>query len=149
MTKMIFVNLPVQHLNNAIGFYQALGFSHNPQFSDDSAACMVWSEHIYVMLLTLPRWQSFTKRPLPAPGSNAVMLALSMPDKQAVDQMVSTASAQGGIADVNPMQDLGFMYGRSLTDLDGHIWETFWMDPASANAGCQNDACQTSADHNL
>lgn len=128
MSRMIFVNLPVADLTASVRFYLALGFSQNPQFSDDTSACMVWSEHIYVMLLTHAKWRHFTQRPLPAAGSSEVMLALNASDKAAVDQFVSTAAAQGGQADVNPAQDLGFMYGRSALDLDGHIWEIFWMD---------------------
>ncbi len=131
MAKMLFVNLPCSNLNAAIEFYQALGFSQNMQFSDDTAACMVWSEHIFVMLLTHAKWQSFTQRPIPDSGSSEVMLALSCDNKEAVDQMCNSAAKAGGTADINAKQDLGFMYGRSVLDLDGHIWEFFWMDPAA------------------
>ena len=131
MAKMLFVNLPCSNLTAAIEFYQAIGFSQNMQFSDDTAACMVWSEHIYVMLLSHAKWQSFTQRPIPDQGSSEVMLALSCDDKAAVDQICAAAAKAGGIADINAKQDLGFMYGRSVLDLDGHIWELFWMDPAA------------------
>ncbi|WP_337879250.1 VOC family protein [Rheinheimera sp.] len=131
MSKMIFVNLPVSHLTAAVSFYQALGFVQNPQFSDDTAACMVWSDSIFVMLLTHAKWQTFTQRPVPANSSSEVMLALNCEDKAAVDHLCAAASSAGGTADVNPIQDLGFMYGRSVLDLDGHIWEFFWMDPAA------------------
>jgi len=131
MSRMIFVNLPVLDLTASISFYQALGFSQNMQFSDATAACMVWSDSIFVMLLTHAKWQTFTQRPIPAPSSSEVMLALNTDSKAAVDQFVATAGAHGGGADVNPLQDHGFMYSRSVLDLDGHIWEIFWMDPAA------------------
>lgn len=131
MSKMIFVNLPATDLTASIGFYQALGFTQNMQFSDDTAACMVWSDSIFVMLLSHAKWQSFTQRPIPAQNSSEVMLALNVADIEAVNQFVATAGAHGGQADVNPLQDLGFMYSRSALDLDGHIWEVFWMDPAA------------------
>lgn len=131
MTKMIFVSLPVTDLAASIAFYQALGFTQNPQFSDDSSACMVWSETIYAMLLTHAKWRSFTERPMAPAGSSAVMLGLSLDDRAAVDRMNEAAAAHGGLADVNPVQDLGFMYGRDLADPDGHLWGAFWMDPAA------------------
>lgn len=131
MSKMIFVNLPVQDLPASISFYQQLGFNQNMQFSDDTAACMVWSDSIFVMLLTHAKWQTFTTRPIPASGSSEVMLALNADSIDAVNQFVATAGAAGGTADVNPLQDLGFMYSRSALDLDGHLWEVFWMDPAA------------------
>jgi uncharacterized protein len=131
MPKMIFVNLPVKDLKASIAFYQALGFEQNPQFSDDTAACMVWSESIYAMLLTHPKWRRFTSRPLPAPGTTGVMMALGMDSREAVDAMNAAAAANGGQADANPVQDLGFMYGRDLADPDGHLWGPFWMDPAA------------------
>ena len=131
MSKMIFVNLPVQDLSASISFYQALGFTQNMQFSDDTAACMVWSDSIFVMLLTHAKWQTFTTRPIPASGSSEVMLALNADSIDAVNQFVATAGAAGGTADVNPVQDLGFMFSRSALDLDGHLWEVFWMDPAA------------------
>lgn len=134
MPKMIFVNLPVTDLPASIAFYEALGFEQNPQFSDDTAACMVWSEAIHAMLLTHPKWRSFTDRPLPAAGATGVMLALAMDSRESVDAMNAAAAAHGGQADANPVQDLGFMYGRDLADPDGHLWGPFWMDPAAMPA---------------
>ncbi|MDH6170072.1 putative lactoylglutathione lyase [Variovorax boronicumulans] len=131
MTRSIFVNLPVADLPRSRAFYEALGFTHNPQFSDDTAACMVWSESISVMLLTHAKWRSFTSRPLPAPGSSEVMLAINCDSKHAVDMMNDAAATWGGTADINPKQDLGFMYNRNLADPDGHVWEALWMDPAA------------------
>lgn len=132
MPKMLFVNLPVSDLPASMRFYEALGFTNNPKFTDATSACMVWSESIFVMLLTHPKWAGFTKRPIPPATSGEVMLALANDDKAAVDRMVNAAVQAGGTGDPNPTQDLGFMYGRSLIDLDGHLWETFWMDPAAA-----------------
>lgn len=131
MPRMIFVNLPVNDLAASVAFYEALGFTRNPHFSDDTAACMVWSDTIHTMLLTHPKWFSFTTRPLPPPGATGVMLALSLDSRAAVDAMNETAAAHGGQADVNPVQDLGFMYGRDLADPDGNLWGPFWMDPAA------------------
>lgn len=134
MTKMIFVSLPVTDLAASIAFYKALGFEQNPQFSDDSGACMVWSEAIYAMLLTHAKWRTFTDRPLPPPGTSAVMLSLALDSREAVDAMNQAAAAHGGQADVNPVQELGFMYSRDLADPDGHLWGAFWMDPAGMPA---------------
>ena len=131
MTKMIFVSLPVTDLQSSTTFYEALGFQRNPQFSDDASACMVWSETIYAMLLTHAKWRTFTELPLPPRGTASVMLSLAMDSRDAVDAMNRTAAAHGGRADVNAVQDLGFMYGRDLADPDGHLWGPFWMDPAA------------------
>jgi predicted lactoylglutathione lyase len=129
MPRQLFVNLPVRDLPKAKAFYEAIGAVNNPQFSDDTAACMVLSDTIFVMLLTHPKWASFTRKPIAdAHQASEVMLALNADDRQAVDTIVAAAGAHGGKADVNPVQDLGFMYGRSFEDVDGHIWETFVMD---------------------
>jgi predicted lactoylglutathione lyase len=139
-TKTIFVNLPVTHLKNAIAFYKALGFARDPHFSDDTAACMVWSEVIHVMLLTHAKWRTFTQRPIPPAIASEVMLALALDSRAAVDAMNAAAAAHGGQADVNPPQDLGFMYNRNLCDPDGHVWEAFWMDPAATPSGNTDNA---------
>jgi predicted lactoylglutathione lyase len=131
---MIFVNLPVANLDASMAFYSALGFTNNPYFTDDTAACMVWSETINVMLLTHPKWRTFTNRPIPPATSSEVMLALSCDSREVVDAMNEAAATNGGIADVNPVQDLGFMYTRDLADPDGHVWEAMWMDPAAIPA---------------
>jgi len=131
MTRMIFVNLPVADLKASMAFYKALGFKNNPQFTDDTAACMVWSEAINVMLLTHAKWRTFTSRPIPPKTSSEVMLAISCDNRKAVDAMNKAAGANGGTADINPAQDLGFMYNRNLADPDGHVWEAMWMDMAA------------------
>ncbi|MDL4861166.1 VOC family protein [Halomonas elongata] len=131
MTRMIFVNLPVTDLGASMAFYQALGFENNPTFTDETAACMVWSETISVMLLTHDKWRTFTSRPIPPATSSEVMLAISCESREAVDDMNEAAAANGGTADINPLQDLGFMYNRNLADPDGHVWEAMWMDMAA------------------
>lgn len=138
MSRMIFVNLPVTDLKASMAFYHAIGFKNNPQFTDDTAACMVWSEAINVMLLTHAKWRTFTARPIPPATASEVMLALSCDSREAVDTMNEAAVEQGGTADINPVQDLGFMYSRSLADPDGHIWEPMWMDLAAIPAGDQS-----------
>ena len=134
MQKMIFVNLPVADLSQAIAFYTALGFARNPHFSDDTGACMVWSETIHVMILTHEKWRTFTSRPIPPTSASEVLLAISFESRDAVDAIAETAKANGGTADINPAQDHGFMYSRALADPDGHVWEAFWMDPAAVPA---------------
>ena len=134
MAKQIFVNLPIGNLKASMAFYDALGFKNNPQFTNDDAACMVYSDTIYVMLHSHPSWRRFTQRPIPPSSSSEVMLALSVDSTQEVDTMNDIATANGGTADINPKQDLGFMYSRAFTDPDGHIWEPFWMDPKAIPA---------------
>lgn len=135
MSKMIFINLPVSNLPASMSFYKALGFSNNSSFTDETAACMVWSETINVMLLTHQKWRTFTSRPIPPAGSSEVMLAVALDSREAVDSLNEAAAASGGTADINPMQDLGFMYNRNLADPDGHVWEAFWMDAAAIPKG--------------
>ena len=128
MTRSIFINLPVADLPRSIAFYAALGFVHNPKFSDDSGACMVLSDTIHTMLLTHAKWQGFTTRPICPAGSSEVSLAFTCADRAAVDTIVEAGAAAGGTADVNPPEDHGFMFQRTIADPDGHIWEPFWMD---------------------
>lgn len=132
MSQMIFVNLPVADLPRATAFYQALGFSLNPQFSNAEGACMVLSEAIYVMLVTHPKWQGFTTRPICPRGSSEVSLAITCESRAEVDRLVEIGAAHGGTADVNPPEDHGFMYQRTIADPDDHIWEPFWMDQSAA-----------------
>jgi uncharacterized protein len=130
MTKTIFISLPVTDLPASTAFYKALGFDQNGRFSDDTAACMAWSEAIQVMLLTHAKWRTFTQRPFPPAGTSGLMLSLAMVSRDAVDAMNCVAAAHGGQADANPPEDFGFMYSRDLADPDGHLWAAFWMDPA-------------------
>lgn len=136
MPKMIFVNLPVRDLARSVAFYEAVGGVKNPQFSDDTAACMVLSETIFVMLLTHDKYGQFTKRPIAdAKATSQVLLCISAENRAEVDSLVAKAASAGGIGDPNATQDYGFMYGRSYEDPDGHVWEVMWMDPAAVASG--------------
>jgi len=129
MATQIFVNLPVRDLKKATAFYTALGAAKNPQFSDETASCMVFSDTIFVMLLTHEKWGLFTNKPIAdACRQSEVMLALSAESRKAVDKITEAAGANGGRADVNPTQEQGSMYGRSFEDIDGHIWESVFID---------------------
>lgn len=124
----IFVNLPVTDLKRSRAFFDALGFSFNEQFSDDTAASMVISEHNYAMLLTHEKFAQFTpKKIADAHATSEVLTALLLDSREAVDAMMDAAIANGG-KDFRETQDLGFMYGRAFEDPDGHIWEIFFMD---------------------
>ncbi|MCC8961559.1 lactoylglutathione lyase [Bradyrhizobium sp. Pear76] len=130
---MIFVNLPVSNLANATAFYEAVGATKNPQFSDHTASCMVISETIFVMLLTHDKFRQFTPKTIAdARTTSEVLICLSAESREAVDGYVTKAKGAGGSADPSPKQDYGFMYGRSFEDLDGHIWEVMWMDVEAA-----------------
>lgn len=133
MPRMIFINLPTADLERSKRFYTELGFRNEPRFTDETAACMVWSEAIFVMLLTHEKWRHFTSRPIPSSNSSEVMIALSCESREEVSRMADTAGANGGTADINPAQDHGFMMSRSFADPDGHVWEPMWMDPAVAS----------------
>ena len=143
MPKMIFINLPVADLARSIAFYEAVGATKNEMFSDDTAACMVVSDVIHVMLLTHDKWKGFTHRTIPdAHASAQVLLCLSEDSREAVDAVVAKAGAAGGKADPNATQDYGFMYGRSFEDPDGHVFEPMYMDVDAATAAMSQPAAQ-------
>jgi predicted lactoylglutathione lyase len=134
MGTKIFVNLPVKDLNKSKEFFSKLGFAFNPQFTDQNAACMIIGEDNYAMLLVEQFFKTFTKKEIvDAKKSTEVLVALSAESKEEVDEMLGKALAAGAKEASEP-QDHGFMYGRSLEDLDGHIWEIFWMDPKTINS---------------
>jgi predicted lactoylglutathione lyase len=134
MSKLIFVNLPVADLDRSIAFYEAIGATKNPQFSDDTAACMFLSETINVMILTHDKFRQFTpKRIADAHETSEVLICISADSREAVDEMTERALASGGREPREP-QDYGFMYGRSFEDPDGHIWEPMFMDMEAAKA---------------
>ncbi len=137
MSRMIFVNLPVTDLERSIGFYEAIGARKEPNFSNDAAAMMVFSETISVMLLTHDFYKTFTSKPIAeAHRSSEVLLCISCDSVAAVDAMVEAARSAGGKADPGPKQDMGgMMYGRSFEDPDGHHWEPMWMDAKAAEQG--------------
>ena len=129
MSTKIFVNLPVKDLRESMGFFDKLGFTFNPQFTDDKAACMIISDEAFVMLLTEPFFKTFTKRePCDTTKHTEGLFALSCASRGEVDELVKKAVAAGGRHAMDP-QDHGFMYGWSFYDLDGHHWEVLWMDP--------------------
>lgn len=131
MSTQIFVNLPVQDLQKSVAFFEALGFSFNPQFTDETASCMVVSEHIFVMLLIHKRFKDFTPKAIcDARQATEVLVCLSRESRAAVDAMVAKAVAAGG-STYNQPQDHGFMYAHGFQDLDGHIWELVFMEPAA------------------
>ncbi len=128
MGKQIFINLAVSNLTKSKEFYTALGFSNNPKFSDETAQCMVWSENIYVMLLTHEKFSSFATKPIADTKTNlAGLFSLSMENVEAVNKMMSAGLAAGGI-EPSEMKDYGFMQQRTIEDFDGHTWEIFFMD---------------------
>ena len=132
MSKLIFVNLPVTDLPRAKAFYEAIGAANNPQFTDETAACMVFSETIHVMLLTHDKFAQFTpKRIADEHATSEVLICISADSREAVDAVTARALAAGG-REPRERQDYGFMYSRSFEDPDGHIWEPMWMDLEAA-----------------
>ncbi|MBI3802589.1 MAG: VOC family protein [Nitrospirae bacterium] len=135
MAMKIFVNLPVKDLKKSIDFFAKLGFTFNPQFTDETATCMIVSPENYVMLLIEPKFKSFTPKPIcDATKSTEVLIALSLENRQQVDDMVRKAVAAGGTTYSEP-QDHGIMYAHGFQDLDGHIWEVFFMEPSAIKQG--------------
>lgn len=128
MAKQIFINLAVKDLQKSLGFYTALGFTNNLQFSDDTAKCMVWSESIFVMLLTHGKFATFTIKPIADTKSNiAGLFSLSTDSIDEVNTIVTNGLKAGG-TEPNEMRDYGFMQQRTIEDFDGHTWEVFYMD---------------------
>jgi predicted lactoylglutathione lyase len=129
--QMIFINLPVNDLDASKKFFTELGYSINPQFSDENAASVVISDTIVAMLLTKPFYSTFTKKEIAdATKTSEVLIALSAESREKVDELVEKALAAGG-SPSGETQDHGFMYGRAFDDPDGHTWEVVWMDPAA------------------
>ena len=130
MPTQVFVNLPVTDLPQSIAFFEELGYSFNKQFTDETGACLVISDTIYSMLLTHEKFQSFIPNAISeAHRETEVLIALSCDSREEVDSIVDKAIELGGTYVRDP-QDHGFMYERAYRDLDGHIWEYYWMDPA-------------------
>ena len=128
MPSMIFVNVPVADLAASMSYYKALGFDHNPQFTDETAACIVISDTIYVMVLTHDKFKQFTSLPIAdAKTATQALYALSRDTREAVDAIAEAGLAAGG-KEARPAQDMGFMYSRAIADLDGHVWEYIFMD---------------------
>jgi predicted lactoylglutathione lyase len=137
-SRMIFVNLPVSDLQKSRGFLEALGAVNEPKFTDETAACMTLSDSIYVMLLTHDKYMQFSPLPIgDARKAAQVLLCLSTESRESVDQTIGRAVTAGGTADPTPPDDYGVMYGRSVADPDGHLWQVMWMDPAAAERGAE------------
>jgi len=130
-SRKIFVNLAVKDLDKAVEFFTRLGFSFDPRFTDENATCMIVSEEAFVMLLVRDRFQDFTKKEIADSTTHTeAILAVSAESREAVDELAETALAAGAQPANDPME-LGFMYGRSFQDIDGHLWEVMWMDPSA------------------
>jgi predicted lactoylglutathione lyase len=128
--RKMFVNLPVANLDASVDFFTRLGFTFNPAFTDETATCMIVSDEAFVMLLVEDRFKDFTTKPLSdATAQTEAIVALSADSRAEVDEFAETALAAGAQPAKEPM-DMGFMYGRSFHDLDGHHWEVVWMDPS-------------------
>ena len=135
MATKIFVNLPVKSLKRSVEFFTNLGFSFNPQFTDDTATCMIVSDDIFVMLLTEAKFKTFTPKEIcDTTKSTEVLVCLSIESRENVDAMVRKAVSAGG-STYNAPQDHGFMYAHGFQDLDGHIWEVIYMEASAVQHG--------------
>ncbi len=128
MAKQVFINLAVKDLQKSMDLYTALGFANNPQFSDETAKCMVWSENIYLMIMTHEKFAGFATKPIADTKTKlAGIFSLSLDSIEEVNAMMANGLKAGGI-EPNEMRDYGFMQQRTLEDFDGHTWEVFFMD---------------------
>ena len=128
MTKQIFINLAVNDLSQSMDFYTNLGFTNNPQFSDDTAQCMVWSDSIFVMIMTHEKFESFATKPIAdTKNTLAGLFSLSVESLEEMDRIIEAGLKAGGV-EPNEMRDYGFMQQRTIEDFDGHTWEIFYMD---------------------
>jgi predicted lactoylglutathione lyase len=133
MTKAIFVNLPVRDLGKSIDFFKKMGFAFNPQFTDENATCMIIGENIFAMLLVEKFFKTFTKKDICDTAKDTeVIVALAAESREKVDQLMVKALAAGA-TEPRPAQDHGWMYNRNFQDIDGHLWEIFWMDESAVS----------------
>jgi uncharacterized protein len=133
--RMLFVNMPVADVERSKAFFAGLGFSFDPRFSDETAACMPVGEHAVVMLLVREKFAEFAKHPIADPTTHTLALySFSVASRDEVDEVGAAALAAGG-SEADDAEDHGFMYSRSFFDLDGHGWQVMWMDPAAAEQG--------------
>jgi uncharacterized protein len=131
MASQIFLNLPVKNLDASVAFFTKMGYTFNAQFTNADATCMIVNEHIYVMLLVKKYFKTFvTKKIADAHKTVQMLVGLSFDSKEDVNKMVDAAIAAGAVEARDPL-DHGFMYTRAFNDLDGHIWEMFWMDSSA------------------
>ena len=145
MSKRIFINLPVNDVGRSTAFYEAIGFTKDERFSNAAAVAMKWSDDISFMLLSHDFFARFAQRPIADERERtAHIFCPAMEDRTAVDEIVAKAAAAGGMADIGPTDEHGFMYGRNFTDPDGHVFAPFWMDmEAFAAAGKSDSEAQT------
>ena len=142
--RKLFVNIPVKDLGRSVEFFTKLGFSFDERFTDESATCMLIGEDAYAMLLTEPKFEEFTKKGIADTSRGTeVILAITAESRDEVDELAATALSSGG-SPANDPYDLGWMYGKSFNDPDGHQWEVFWMDPAAVEPGPEAFAGATS-----
>jgi len=135
MAKLMFLNLPVADLDRSKAFYAAVGAVNDPRFTDETAACMSFSDEIHVMLLTHDKWRQFTTKPIiDARTAAQVLLCVTADSRADVDRIVDAAIAAGGKPDPSPVEDYGWMFGRSFEDPDGHMWGINWIDMDAAMA---------------
>lgn len=128
MTKQVFINLPVKDLEKSMNLYTNMGFTNNPQFSDETAKCMVWSEHIFLMIMTHEKFKNFATKPIADTKSSlAGLFSLSVENVDRVNEVTKNALAAGATEPAE-MRDYGFMQQRTVEDFDGHTWEIFFMD---------------------
>ena len=133
--RTLFVNMPVANVERSMAFFEQLGFSFNPAFTDANAACMLVGEHAFVMLLSRERFTELSKLPIADPTTHTLALyCFGVSSREEVDTVSAAAVAAGG-TEVDDAEDYGFMYSRSFYDLDGHGWQVMWMDPAAAEQG--------------
>ena len=133
MSKMIFISLPVRDLAASTAFYRAIGCTKNEQFSDETTACMNWSETISFMLLNHAIYATFTDKPIAdAREVSPMMVALTLDSREAVDEIVAAAGANGGKADPREEKEMGFMYQRTFEDPDGNLFEPLWFNPEAS-----------------
>ena len=135
MIKQMFVNLPVKDLHDTMEFFEKLGFTFNPQFTDENATAMIIGNNMYAMLLVEKFFQTFTKKEvIDAKKKTEAIISLSVENKEIVDQMLKKVIKAGGREYREP-QDHGWMYERSFEDIDGHIWEIFYMNETAIPKG--------------
>src|SRR4051794_34491620 len=139
--RMLFVNIPVADLERSKAFFAKLGFSYNPSFTDDTAACMLVGEQAFVMLLSREKFAQYSKLPI-ADATTHALYCFSASSRDEVDTISAAALAAGG-TEADDAEDYGFMYSRSFFDLDGHGWQVMWMDPAAAAQGPEAFAAST------
>jgi predicted lactoylglutathione lyase len=132
MPSMIFVNLPIENLKRSVDFFTGLGFTFNPQFTGEDSTCMIVTDSIYVMLVEKPKFRSFIDKEIAPRDTAEAIFSFACASRNEVNELAEKAFALGARR-VNDPQDMGFMYSWAFEDLDGHLWDLFWMDPAHVN----------------